>query len=163
MVTQPPAGTAASFVAVTEEARAALGDREEVRITQFPFMVGRESRSPNVLTKVANEVERRMAAEPPLNDVYLIEPPSSVVLQISREHCAIQFIDGQYFLIDRGSACGTIVAGTQVGGNRTGGRTPLQPGDTIVIGTTESPYVFRFYVSTDPRDSELTNVTRGSK
>ncbi|MDO8496825.1 MAG: FHA domain-containing protein [bacterium] len=160
MAAQPPAGTAAFLVAVTEEARAALGDRAEVRITQFPFKVGRESRSPNVLTRVANEIERRVAAAPSLNDVYLLEPPSSSLLQISREHCAIEYVDGHYFLIERGSACGTIVAGTHLGRNRTAGRTPLQPGDTIVIGTTESPYVFRFHVSIDPgRDPELTSVT----
>ncbi len=149
MVTRSPAGAAAFLVAVTEEARAALGDQAEVRITQFPFELGRESRLPQALTNAADVVERRMAAEPPLNAVYLIEPPSSALLQISRAHCAIEYVGGQYFLLDRGSACGTIVAGKPVGGNRAGGRTPLQPGDTIVIGTANSPYVFRLRVSVD--------------
>jgi len=70
-------------------------------------------------------------------------------LQISREHFAIERATGSYFLVDRGSACGTIVAGRHIGGDRAGGRTELRSGDEIVVGTDGSPYVFRFEIATD--------------
>lgn len=134
----------ATLVAVTKEAERALGDTPEVRVTQFPFKVGRECRSLNpVNTRIT---ELRLGVAPQLNDVYLLEPPWSDLWQISREHFAIEYADNQFFLVDRGSACGTIVAGKQVGGNRTVGRTELRNGDEIVVGTDESPYVFRFEI-----------------
>lgn len=132
----------ATLVAVTEEARRALGGQREVRVTQFPFKVGRESR----VAAPANPrlIELRLGVAPQVNDVYLVEPAWADLLQISREHFAIELAAGQFFLVDRGSACGTMVAGTQVGGDRTGGRTELRSGDELIVGTDESPYVFRF-------------------
>ena len=127
---------------VTKEAKRALDNQREVRITQFPFKIGRESR----VAPPANPglVELRLGAAPQLNDLYLLEPPWADLLQISREHFAIEYANDQFFLVDRGSACGTMVAGKQVGGNRTGGRTELRSGDEFVVGPAESPYVFRF-------------------
>ena len=59
----------------------------------------------------------------------------------------IECIDGLFFLADCGSACGTIVAGSRIGGHRKGGRTELRNGDEVVVGTYKSPYVFRFRVA----------------
>jgi len=70
-------------------------------------------------------------------------------LNISREHFAIECAGSQFVLVDLGSACGTIVAGTPVGGGRTGGRTELRSGDEIVVGTDTSPYLFRFKILPD--------------
>ncbi len=70
-------------------------------------------------------------------------------MQISREHFAIEYADDQFLLIDPGSVCGTIVAGKQVGGNLTGGQTELRSGDELIVGTDESPYVFRFEIVTE--------------
>lgn len=125
-------------MATTREVARALGGRRDVRITHFPFKVGRECR----LAALADPslIERRPGNAPKANDIYLVEPTSSV----SREHFAIEYAVDQFVLVNRGSACGTIVAAKRVGGNRTGGRAELRSGDEIIVGTHGSPYVFRF-------------------
>ena len=133
----------AVLVAVTKEATLALGGRREVRVRQFPFKVGRESR---VTLSVKPAHERRGGTAPQLNDLSLVDPTRADVLHISREHFVIEYTDNQFFLVDRGSVCGTLVAGRQVGGDRTGGRTELRSGDEIIVGTDASPYVFRFEI-----------------
>ena len=140
---QQQSDPSATLVAVTDEARFALGGRPAVRMTEFPFKVGRESRQR--FEKLRTEVDRRLGGVPPLNDLYLVEP-SSDSLHISREHLAIGYLDGRFFLVDRGSACGTTAAGARVGGDRKEGRADLRDGDLIVIGSDDSPYVFRFHV-----------------
>lgn len=137
----------ATFVAVTPEAERALGGSREVRLTHFPFKFGRESRSPN--SDRTRPLGLRVGLVPQLNDVYLIEPPYADVLYISREHFAIECVGNQFFLVDRGSVCGTIVSGKRIGGDRSGGRVELRHGETIIVGTDESGYVFRFETSTD--------------
>ena len=108
--------------------------------------VGREGRSPLGDAKLPAEVrEQRRGEAPQLNDVYLLEDPSGT-LHISRAHFMIECIDGQFFLTDRDSACGTIVAGTRIGGHRKGGRIELRDGDEVIVGTNRSPYIFRFSV-----------------
>jgi hypothetical protein len=136
----------AALVPSTPAARAALDGRNDVRIAKFPFNVGRESRLPNPPQTPTREL--RLGAAPPLNDLYLLEPPWADLLHISREHFAIEREGDQFFVVDRGSVCGTIVAGKQIGGNRTGGRTELRNGDVIVVGTPSSQYAFRFEVAT---------------
>ncbi len=134
----------AALVAITKEAKLALGGQREVRVTQLPFKVGRESRvAPPTNPPI---VERRPGTAPESNDAYLVERAGAHLLQISREHFAIEYASDQFFLVDRGSACGTMVAGIQVGGNRTGGRTELRSGDELIVGTDKSPYVFRFEI-----------------
>lgn len=88
---------------------------------------------------------RIAGAAPRVNDLYLREE-SSGSLYISGEHFAIECVDNQFFLVDRGSACGTIVAGRRVGGDRTGGRTELRDGDEVIVGTGRSRYVFQFRI-----------------
>lgn len=138
----------ATLVAVTEEAERALAGTREVRVTQFPFRVGRESRSPESDQHLPPEMTQRRRGDPPgLNDLYLREE-SSGTLQISREHFTIECVDGRFFLSDRGSACGTIVAGRRIGGHRKGGRTELRDGDEVIVGTSRSRNVFRFHLAT---------------
>src|SRR5262245_17734835 len=127
---------------MTEQARAALGNRPEVLITEFPFKVGRESRN-GTLEKWRATLERRRGSVPPVNDLYLLEPMSNA-LHISREHFAIWHVDGRFVFMDRDSACGTIVSGTMLGGDGTARRVDLKDGDEIVVGSAASPYVFRF-------------------
>ena len=137
-----------SFVADTPEAERALCGRE-IRVTHFPFKVGRECRAANSdRTRPLGLRQPRLGVAPQVNDVYLIEPPYADIFYISREHFAIECVGDRFFLTDRGSACGTIVAGKQVGGNRIGGRTELRSDDEIILGTYEAGYVFRFKVST---------------
>ena len=129
-------------MATTDEAVRSLGGTREVPVTEFPFRVGRESRSPDADRKEFTELRLRVAPE--LNDLYLLEPRWSDILQISREHFALESAGDRFVLVDRKSACGTIVAGTVVGGNRAGGRTELRHGDVITVGTAGSEYIFRF-------------------
>ena len=135
----------ASLVAATPEAERALGNRREVRFTDFPFRVGRENRTAAVPRTTLTEL--RLGTKPEINDLYLIEPSWIDLVQISRKHFAIEHIDNKFFLVDCGSVCGTTVAGTRVGGNGTGGRTELRSGDLIVVGSESSEYVFRFEVA----------------
>ena len=137
----------ASLVAVTEEAQRALGGARETRVTQFPFRVGRECRSPMADQRLPAGVRQRQHGEvPPVNDVYLLETPSHH-MHISGAHFAIECAEHRFFLVDRGSACGTIVAGMRVGGGRKGGRTELRDGDEVIVGTGRSRYIFRFRVA----------------
>ena len=135
-----------TLVALTDEARAALGGRNEIRVTAFPFKVGRESRQGR-LEILRTEIDRRLRGAPHLNDLYLLEPPSAPRLHISRAHFVIDRGDEGYELSDRESTCGTGVAGIRVGGDMPATAAELKDGDLIVVGTTQSPYVFRFQVA----------------
>jgi pSer/pThr/pTyr-binding forkhead associated (FHA) protein len=130
---------AAWLVALTDQARIALTGMERV-IERFPFKVGRESRLAG--SRPWQGTERRARTSPQLNDLYLVE--STKVVNVSREHFLIERVDDRYFLVDRGSACGTVVEGRGVGGNRTGGRAELHNHDVIIVGTAASPFIFKF-------------------
>src|SRR5260221_8232070 len=99
----------ATLMAVTPEAQSALGNRLDVRIGQFPFKIGREGRSPSPLARLADIIERRLGAAPESNDLYLLESPFSAEHQISPAHCSIELVGGEFFLVDRGSVCGSTV------------------------------------------------------
>jgi pSer/pThr/pTyr-binding forkhead associated (FHA) protein len=78
----------------------------------------------------------------PNNDLYLLDMGER--LNISREHFQIEARDSQFFLIDRGSACGTLVEGETIGKGRNGGERRLENGDVIIVGTSESKFIFKF-------------------
>ena len=65
---------------------------------------------------------------------------------MSREHSAIDRGDTGYILVDRASTCGTIVEAQSVGGHPRDGSIPIHDGDGIIVGTSLSPYVFKFRV-----------------
>ena len=131
-------------MAVTQEAVRALGGTRELHVTQFPFRVGRERRSSIPDDRLPAELkQRRRGVAQPLNDAYLLED-ASATLHISGAHFAIECLDDRFFLVDRGSACGTIVGGKRIGGHRKGGRIELRDGDEVVVGTGRSRYVFQF-------------------
>lgn len=134
----------ATLVPLTDEARAALDGESALSLDHFPFKVGRESRYPNSIARHMIDIERRLGIHAQLNDVYLFEPPSLHGFHVSREHITIECVDGVCFLIDRNSACGTLVTGQQIGRDRSGGRTELKDGDVIILGTADSPYQYRF-------------------
>ena len=139
---QAPQGLRVTLIALTPEARGALGGAE-VEITGFPFRVGRESRSPKGSGQEMS-LERRASGSKPNNDLYLLE--RSELLNVSREHFQIERRDTGYVLVDRESTCGTIVEGATVGGQNKGGTVPLRDGDVIIVGTSASAYVFKFRV-----------------
>ncbi len=127
--------------AVTPEAERSLGS-EWLALRRLPFRIGRECRL--VAGRDGLHVaERRKQVSEPNNDLYLLDPGPR--LQVSRAHCQIEADDqGGYRLLDRGSACGTIVGNQSVGGADAGGRHVLKDGDLIIVGTAESPFAFRF-------------------
>ena len=132
----------ARLVALTPEAHAALGARD-LEITRFPYRVGRESRGMQ-RTPQGVVLERRGPESRPANDLYLLDREEP--LNVSREHFTIERDDTGYILVDHASTCGTIVEGQTVGGHARGGRIPLHDGDVIIVGTSLSPYVFKFRV-----------------
>ena len=138
------ASAVARLIALTDEAVHALGGIPEVPIGAFPIRVGRERRSAEPGAPVAQDLRGGNAV--PLNDLFLSELPDSGSHHISTTHFEILHADGRFFLVDRGSSCGTIVAGTRIGGHRAGGTAELHDGDQIVVGTPRSRYIFRFAV-----------------
>jgi len=136
---------AAWLKGLTDEARSAL--KGEARAIQgFPFRVGRESRVPG--SAPASVGERRAGTAPQVNDLYLIEVGE--VHDVSREHFQIEFEEGRYFIADRGSACGTLVDGRKVGGDRRGERVEIHDHDVIIVGTSKSRFVFKFRIAELP-------------
>jgi len=117
-----------------------------IAIRKFPFRVGRESRVKIVDGRI-ERIERVMAnSVTPNNDLYLID--DGHLLNISREHFQIEKNGKSYYLYDRGSACGTFVGENPVGGDDEDRdeTVELKDGDTIKIGTSKSPYIFKFIV-----------------
>ena len=88
--------------------------------------------------------ERRNPGSRPTNDLYLVEHDEP--LNVSRAHFQIERDDTGYVLVDRESTCGTIVEGEIVGGDTRSGTIALHDGDVIIVGTSSSPYVFKFRI-----------------
>lgn len=132
----------AMLVAITPEAYAALGARER-EIASFPYRVGRESREAQ-RTSPGTVTERRAPGSRSTNDLYLRDRVE--LLNVSREHFLLERREAGYVLVDRQSTCGTIVEGETVGGENKGGTVALRDGDVIIVGTSLSPFVFKFRV-----------------
>ncbi|MBU2499545.1 MAG: cyclic nucleotide-binding domain-containing protein [Proteobacteria bacterium] len=110
----------------TMEAKEALA-KTRLQITKFPFLIGRASRNRD--TDVFC-----------LNDLFVKEEKPYLV---SRNQMAIDNIKGAIWVIDRGSAFGTIVNGREIG--RKGGVTRVRLDDEenqIVLGPVNSKYIF---------------------
>lgn len=136
------------LVALTGEARLALSGADEIKLTRFPFRVGRESRSP-LGTGAKVQHERRQQSLPPNNDLYIWDP--GPLLNVSREHFQIERgDDGEFLVRDRGSTCGTLVGGVRLGAGEPESCV-LLPGNTIVVGTSQSPFVFQFELKEEAR------------
>jgi pSer/pThr/pTyr-binding forkhead associated (FHA) protein len=144
MSLQPPARPPRiGLVALTQEARSAIG-AEAVAASPLPYRVGRESRERRGWFLIS---EQRQLGTSPSNELYLPEP--SEPLNVSRQHFQIEWDGRGLALVDRGSTCGTIVEGQQVGGQGQGGTVPLKDGDVIIVGTAFSPFVFKVRVEFD--------------
>ena len=133
---------------MTPKAKKAVPDNmrhnDLVPIHHFPFKIGRESRIG--ITEGEFEIlERRKSSyTPSSNDLYLED--NSELLNISRQHLSIEESGSGFIVVDRGSACGTIVQGKSIGGKDKGGSCPLKDGGLIVIGIEGSPYKYQFIV-----------------
>jgi hypothetical protein len=132
--------------AITPEAKKAVPQSllEEgiVSIRKFPFRVGRESRVKKINGRLERIERPRLNNGRPSNDLYLID--DGHLLNISREHFQIDKNDNDYFLFDRGSACGTRIGRAIAGGQNSCGSLSLKDGDIITIGAKGSPYLFQF-------------------
>ena len=129
------------LVALTPESQRSL-TQDSIEIIIFPFKVGRESRI-DVVAGSARLLERRKSDHAAINDLYLLDTANP--LNVSREHFQIEKLNDQrYELLDRSSACGTIVGNETVGGKDKGGRLQLEDGNVIIVGTSSSPFVFKF-------------------
>ncbi|HTR01091.1 MAG TPA: FHA domain-containing protein [Candidatus Acidoferrum sp.] len=137
--------------ALTAEARSAVPNGVQVNglvvIHEFPFRIGRESRT-TVVNDRLHRLERPVAPGTKLNnDLYLLD--TGDLLQISREHFLIEKTDKGYLVADRGSKCGIAVNGKRIGANAGIMTAPLQDGDVIAIGTSQSHYLYTFITDFD--------------
>jgi len=116
----------------------------ELDIACFPFRVGREERL--VLTSSGPEYrERGGPASQSHNHLDICDDGPR--LHISRAHFEICLKSGRYELIDRNSTCGTLVNNVRIGGGRQkGGRIFLEDGNVVIVGTSSSPFIFRFEI-----------------
>lgn len=104
---------------------------EGLLVTRFPFRVGREPA----------EGKSRLSS----NDLGL---PDTDPYNVSREHFSIEADGEGVMLYDRGSFHGTIVNGSQIGGNRVIGSVRLRPGgNEVIAGLPDSPFRFSVEVS----------------
>jgi pSer/pThr/pTyr-binding forkhead associated (FHA) protein len=129
------------LIALTDEARHALGGKTAVTFSRMPFRVGRENRS--MTSRLVATVERRLRGTLPVNDLFLLEPSQPGRVHISREHFEIARAGGDLLLMDRKSACGTIVGDLLVGDGGAA-EVVLKDGDIIVVGSARSPYRYQF-------------------
>lgn len=111
-----------------------------LEVVEFPFRVGRECRATSPNPRPSLSPERR-GGTPRNNDLYILETGSR--LFVSRQHLLIEARDSGFCLMDLFSACGTIVEGRYVGGDHKGGEVALEHQDIVVVGTSNSPYMFK--------------------
>ncbi|MCX5879709.1 MAG: FHA domain-containing protein, partial [Deltaproteobacteria bacterium] len=101
-------------------------------IPKFPFLIGRDSK--NTDTDVFYN-----------NDLFLQEKEPYVV---SRHHLAIHNERGAVWVIDRGSAFGTIVNGKEIGHRSGTTRARLEKQENqVIIGPATSKLIFLLKVS----------------
>jgi len=95
----------------------------EMRISTFPFRIGR--RSPTAVASVFAANDLHVDDEPPY--------------QVSRNHCAIERTGRGFLVEDRGSMMGTIVNGISIGEASPRMKVPLRRGENrIILGGAES-------------------------
>lgn len=138
----------AALIPLTDEALHALPNehmrRGLVGINVLPFRIGRESRIyQDEKTGSIHRLERyKPGGQAPNNDLYLLD--GGHLLNVSREHLqVVRHADG-FRVVDRKSACGFAVDGQHVGGDGKGGEATIANGQELCIGSSVSPYRYRF-------------------
>lgn len=125
------AGWAVVIHPLTRKAAETLPD-EGLRVTRFPFRVGRASE----------------AGEPEalgLNDLWLLD---AVPYNVSRNHCELLADRDGVLVRDRGSHLGCVVNDAPIGGRAATRSAWLELGDNVlVVGPRMSPYQFRVTVA----------------
>jgi hypothetical protein len=132
--------------AMTPEAKDSIPsnmlEQDMVRICQFPFKVGREMRIKKIGADLMKVERVKPSNQEPSNDLYLID--TRLPRNISRDHFRIEKNSSGYMLVDCGSDCGTAVGTSRTNDQGTGGKTKLEDGDIIAVGTKATPYLFKF-------------------
>lgn len=115
--TRHSASVSVSLRARTEEAKVALGGRDRVDVSRFPFRVGRYEQ----------DVQQEVSSG---NGLYLRD---SEPYHVSRAHFTILLNRRRLYLEDAGSRLGTMVNRKWVGGDpENPTRVPLQPGHNSI-------------------------------
>ncbi len=128
---------------LTEEARKSIKG-EVIMLDKFPYRIGRQSMS-NGEPGPREESDLREPDHSSNNDYYLIDDGRQ--LNISREHLQVeQKEDGSFEVFDRGSTCGTYFGDQNIGGDNKNARYPIKKGSVVILGTLNSPYVFKFLI-----------------
>jgi pSer/pThr/pTyr-binding forkhead associated (FHA) protein len=132
---------------VSDGAREGIEGAKRVKLTHFPFRIGRESRYATVNGERVS-MERRLTESKANNELYLIDEHQ--VLNISREHLIIDRLpNGTFRVVDRGSTCGTVVDGKAIGTRESSNEAIIESGGRLVLGTRDSPYVYEFIVESN--------------
>jgi hypothetical protein len=132
-VTEPPTSVDVVMEGQTAEAKQALGHCK-LQISKFPFLIGRDT----------HDLDTNVFYH---NDLFIKEEKPYVV---SRNHLAITTEKGTAWVLDRGSAFGTIVNGVEIGGERCLYRARLDRDENqLIIGPATSKFIF--LVSVIPR------------
>jgi CRP/FNR family cyclic AMP-dependent transcriptional regulator len=110
----------------TAEAKKLLKNRS-LLITKFPFLVGRASENPDADVFYNN-------------DLFIKEEKP---YEVSRNHLAIINEGGLVWVVDRGSAFGTIVNGREIGARSGVNRAPLDKDQNqVIVGSATSRFIF---------------------
>lgn len=105
-------------------------DASPLRITKFPFRMGRHSDSGGTEANIFS-----------VNDYPLLDEEP---YQVSRSHCSIEREGDSFFIRDRGSKLGTIVNGNPIGIHHSTLTCDLREGvNTVVLGSIRSPFKFQ--------------------
>ncbi|HPC37221.1 MAG: cyclic nucleotide-binding domain-containing protein [Candidatus Marinimicrobia bacterium] len=127
---QPNAPTEIKLEGLTPIASQSLKNRTLI-LRKFPFKIGRESgqRREDVFID---------------NDLSLID---NIPYNVSRNHMSINFYNGQYYILDRGSSLGTIVNKIPIGGRLSNFKAELHKGEnTVILGTSNSQFQFKITI-----------------
>lgn len=112
----------------TAEAKQALGHCK-LQVSKFPFLIGRDTHGLDTDTDVFYH-----------NDLFIKEEKPYVV---SRNHLAITMEKGTVWVVDRGSAFGTIVNGVEIGGESGLYRARLDKEENqVIVGPATSKFIF---------------------
>ena len=115
---------------ITDESKKVLLNKK-MKIKKFPFKIGRET------TQKSHDIFID-------NDLYL---PDSPPFNVSRNHMSINYLNGKFYVLDRGSSLGTIVNGTKIGGGVSSFKANLKKGENIIIlGGETSPFKFKIII-----------------
>ena len=98
----------------------------EMKISRFPFKVGRENELEKVDIFSDNDLN--------LND--------DIPFNVSRNHFLIDKIEGKLIVIDRGSTMGTIVNGEKINTQKI----LNEKMNEIIVGSKASPFIFKLEI-----------------